>query len=307
MHIEIKPYGGWERACYLSNGALELVVTLEVGPRVIHAGLLDGPNHFAQFADQMGQRGGDEWRIYGGHRLWHAPEDRQRTYSPDNDPVEMSQEGETVHFDQPTDQAGIRKRISVRLHPNQPQAHIEHRLTNENAWPISLAPWSLSVMQPGGRAILPLPPRGDHATDLLPGNRLILWKYTDMSNPRWTWGREYIFLDQDAQNGTPQKIGLGYGGRLWLAYANHGQVFVKTCLADGNLPYADMDSSLEVFTNWHMLELETLGPLQLLAPGAQAVHHEDWIIFDQQQRPQTEADVSQGLWPRIEAWFTQLT
>jgi len=306
IHVEIGPYGGWERACRLSSSTLELVVTLEVGPRIIHAGLLGGPNHFAQFAAQMGQRGGEDWRIYGGHRLWHAPEDRRRTYSPDNGPIAMSQEGDTVHFDQPTDSSGFGKRISIRLHPEQPQAQVEHRLTNDNPWPIQLAPWSLSVMHPGGRAILPLPPRGSHDTDLLPGNRLILWPYTDMSDARWTWGREYIFLDQDSKNGTPQKIGLGYGGLLWLAYANHGQLFVKATRADERLPYTDMGSSLEIFTNWDMLELETLGPLQTVEPGAQAIHREDWLILDHHKPPQDEAAVHQRIVPSLQSWLAHI-
>ena len=29
---------------------------------------------FKEYDEQMGKTGGDEWRIYGGHRLWIAPE-----------------------------------------------------------------------------------------------------------------------------------------------------------------------------------------------------------------------------------------
>jgi len=46
------------------------------------------------------------------------------------------------------------------------------------------APWALTVMPPGGTCIIPLLPRGTHPEDLLPGNLLTLWLYTDMSDPR---------------------------------------------------------------------------------------------------------------------------
>ena len=41
----------------------------------------------------MGKKGGSEYRSYGGHRLWIAPEDEERTTQPDNDPVEYEEEG----------------------------------------------------------------------------------------------------------------------------------------------------------------------------------------------------------------------
>ena len=31
---------------------------------------------------EKGKTGGSEWHIYGGHRLWHAPEVMPRTYYP---------------------------------------------------------------------------------------------------------------------------------------------------------------------------------------------------------------------------------
>jgi hypothetical protein len=43
-------------------------------------------------------------------------------------------------------------------------------------------------------AIIPLPQRGTHPENLLPTTSLVLWQYTHMSNPRWTWGSQYILL-----------------------------------------------------------------------------------------------------------------
>ena len=80
-------YRGWPNCYRLSNGILELIITADVGPRIIRFGFVGQDNEFAEFEDMMGQTGGDEWKIYGGHRLWHAPEIPGRTYFPDNTPV----------------------------------------------------------------------------------------------------------------------------------------------------------------------------------------------------------------------------
>lgn len=85
--IEKTHYGGWTNNVKLSNGMIELVVTLDIGPRIIRFANVRGPNMFAEFPTEMGNSGEAEWRIRGGHRFWHAPEASPRTYVLDNHPV----------------------------------------------------------------------------------------------------------------------------------------------------------------------------------------------------------------------------
>ena len=80
MKIETIAYGGWDNCLRLSNDKIEIVITLDVGPRLIRLGFPGGPNHFKEFPETLGQTGGTEWNSYGGHRLWHAPEQMPRTY-----------------------------------------------------------------------------------------------------------------------------------------------------------------------------------------------------------------------------------
>jgi hypothetical protein len=56
-------------------------------PRIIRFGFIDQENMFKEYPEQMGKLGGDQWLIFGGTRLWHAPEAQPRTYYPDRDPV----------------------------------------------------------------------------------------------------------------------------------------------------------------------------------------------------------------------------
>src|SRR5256885_14168718 len=85
--LEKVEYKGWKNNLRLSNGEAELILTLDVGPRVISYKLTDGKNVFVELADQLGKSGETEWIARGGHRLWVGPEDLKRTYALDNSPI----------------------------------------------------------------------------------------------------------------------------------------------------------------------------------------------------------------------------
>jgi hypothetical protein len=214
--VERIAYGGWDECYRLSNGIVEVVATAQVGPRLIRFGFVDGANEFAEFADQLGKRGGDEWRIYGGHRLWHAPEHPERTYYPDNEPIKVRVVDEwTLELTQPTEKTtGIQKRLRVSLSPDAAQVTVTHILINRNLWVIELAAWALSVMAPGGVAILPQPPFIPHGEKLLPARPLVQWHYTDMTDPRWKFGRKFILLRQDPNAPRAAEVGTCQLSRL---------------------------------------------------------------------------------------------
>ncbi|MCK7479038.1 MAG: hypothetical protein M0C28_18000 [Candidatus Moduliflexus flocculans] len=86
MTIEKTAFQGWPNCYRVSNGTVEFIATTDVGPRIISFGFIGGANLFFVREDFAGQTGGSEWKNYGGHRVWHAPEDKVRTYEPDNAP-----------------------------------------------------------------------------------------------------------------------------------------------------------------------------------------------------------------------------
>jgi hypothetical protein len=295
MHkIEMVGYKGWPRCYRLTDGRVELIITGDVGPRVIRFGFVGGDNEFHEVPETLGLAGGDEWRIYGGHRFWHAPEHPSRTYFPDNTPVEAEQGERLLRLTGPTEPTTLlQKQIDITL--VEEGVRLTHRLFNRGLWGVEVAPWALSVMAPGGTAILPLPPRRTHEEELLPANALVMWAYTDMADPRWTWGRKYITLRQQADGG-PQKLGAGLPDG-WLAYARGGHLFVKTYAHLAGAVYPDMGCSAETFTDPHFLELETLGPLAVLPPGEAAEHVEHWFLYDNVTAPTTEAEIDATVLP----------
>ncbi len=78
--------------CYrLSNGTVEVLVTLDMGPRIIAYKFEGGTNILGELSlETVVKTDLGEWRPIGGHRLWHAPEHMPRSYVPDNSPVKSS-------------------------------------------------------------------------------------------------------------------------------------------------------------------------------------------------------------------------
>ncbi len=270
---------GWPNCYRIANGEVEAIVTSDVGPRVMRYGFVGGQNFFKEFQEQLGKSGEKDWQPRGGHRLWIAPEDRLKTYAPDNGPVKVEIRGEALQAIEPVEPlTGLEKRITVKMAPEGSKVEVTHELRNAGSSPYRLAPWVLTMMAPGGAGIHGFPPRGTHPKDLAPTNPLVMWAFTNLSDPRWHLLRKYLVLVQDPNNPDPQKLG-SFNPWTWGAYLKNGELFVKRTHAEGAPEeYADYGCSFEMFTNHEFLELETLGRLVNLQPGATVSHTENWSL-----------------------------
>lgn len=278
--IDIVAFNGWQNNLRLNNGTVELIVTLDVGPRILSYRKCGGFNPLKIFEDQAGTTGEQTWRSRGGHRLWIAPEDKVQTYFPDNATVTWEKLGElqVKLVSLPETNTGYQKEIEITLDAAGTGVTILHRITRIDSTPVYVAPWVLSVMAAGGIAVVPQPELGQHPRDLVPNRNLVLWPYTDMSDPRWRFGRKYILLKQDASGG-PTKIGLSHQPG-WSGYLVGGVFFLKRYPWDSHAIYPDNGCNFETFTNARMLELESLGPLTNLRPKQSVEHVERWELHD---------------------------
>jgi hypothetical protein len=295
VKMEKISYGGWTNCIRLSNGQIELVATTDVGPRIIRFGFQNHFNLMKEFPDHMGKTGGDSWRSFGGHRLWHAPEARPRTYEPDNSPVEHRWDGKTLKLIQNIElSTGIQKEIEATLHESENRVTVLHRLINDNLWEIEVAPWALTVMDGPGRAIFPQEPP---VQQLLPVRPLVLWGYTDMKDPRWNWGSKYVQVKCDPKANTPQKFGCR-NTLAWGAYVREDVVFIKRFPFDAAATYPDFNCNTECYTRGDMLEVESVGALTKLPPGESVEHMEHWYLF-KAQVGEDENEIDQKLLPLV--------
>jgi hypothetical protein len=301
MTIEKIDYRGWRNSYRISNGEVEAVVTSDVGPRVMRFGFVGGQNFFREFEDQMGRSGEPDWQPRGGHRIWIAPEDPVRSYAPDNEAISVEEVFNGVVATQPVEPlTGLQKRIALRMEKAGTGVEVVHRIRNAGAEPYRLAPWALSMMAQGGCGIHGFPPRGTHPEMLAPTNPLVMWAFTNLSDPRWTLLERYLVLRQDPANAVPQKLGT-FNAKTWGAYLLNDELFVKRFDARGvPADYPDFGCSYETFTNADILELETLGRLVTLAPGEAVSHTERWSLHRNVQVTEwTDAGLDRALTPLL--------
>jgi hypothetical protein len=277
VKIEKTNYKGWPNSYRISNGEVEAIVTGDVGPRIMRYGFVGGQNFFKEFPEQLGKSGEAAWQARGGHRLWIGPEDRVKSYAPDNDPVRITVKGDVLEATEPVEPlTGLEKQITVRMAPLGTGVEVIHKIRNAGNATFELAPWSLTMFAPGGVGIHGLPPRGMYPDVLDASGPLVLWAYTDLADHRWQFLHKYLVLRQDPKNPVAQKLGT-FNRNTWGAYWLNGELFVKRSQAEGAVhSYSDFGCSFETFTNADFLELETLGPLMHLQPGESVTHTELW-------------------------------
>jgi hypothetical protein len=279
VKIEKKDYKGWPNSYRIFNGEVEVVITSDIGPRIMRYAFTSGQNVFKEFAEGLGKSGEAVWQLRGGHRIWVAPEDAVKTYAPDNGPVHVSIKGDVIEATEPIEPlTGLEKQITVKMSPAGTAVEVLHRIRNTTKKNINLAPWALSMMAPGGVGIHGFPPRGTHPEVLAPTNPLVMWAFTDLADKRWQFTKKYLILRQDPNNhGQPQKLGA-FNPHTWAAFLLGADLFIKHTEADPKRTYPDFGSSFETFTNAEFLEQETLGPMTNLGPGATVDHVERWTL-----------------------------
>ncbi len=303
--IEYAPFG---KCIEMENGAARLVVTLDFGPRIISFSAHGGKNVFAEMPDSdiasnhadafrvFGDRG--IWHIRGGHRLWTSPEAMPRSFFPDNAPVSYKVEGNTLTLvGEEQCWVGLAPKMEITMDEKDAKVTVVHTVQNIGAWPITFAPWAISVMASGGTLYLP---QNTKDCGRLHNRTLTFWSYTDVTDARFSLGKSTIRLAQSKEAATSFKLGISCE-RGCGAYVNDGTMFVKTYVHDQNAAYPDGGVSLEAYTDADMLEFETLAPLSEVAPGEAATHAETWYLCENVAQPKTEEEIEKMLSPYCKA------
>jgi len=279
----------------LENDHLILDYLTDRGPRIVR--LIPrrlGQNLLAETPDTELASPYGPYRLWGGHRLWHAPETAARTYIPDDggltvrplpNPPPQGEgtrspslreglgEGVILTYDEP--HTAIRKELTIRLAPDAARVELTHRLTNNGLWAVELAPWAITQLRLGGTAVLPTPATAD-AEGLLPNRLVALWPYSRWDDPRLRLTEAAIEIDARL---LPQPFKIGYMNRAgWLAYRYEGVVFRKRLTPQPERPHVDFGCNAEAYANDKHIELETLGPLVRLGVGESVELVEVWEV-----------------------------
>lgn len=265
----------------LSNGEIEIIVTTGVGPRVIFYGFAGGENVLGEHFDAKVETALGEFKPYGGHRLWIAPENMPDSYAPDNSTVEyeFDEAKNSIRLIQAIEPAtNTQKEITVTLNARGGGVTVRHKIINRGENEIEIAAWALTILRGGGEAFIPNEPFAPYSGEtLLPVRNLTAWSYTDFSDSRWRFDKEFIRLKVDAEKSEPQKIGV-LNKQGWAMYRIGTLQFTKRFEFRENAVYPDMNSNTELYTAGDFVEVETLSPLKTVAPNESIEHVERWEL-----------------------------
>lgn len=278
MNPEALTYMGLPDCIKLSNGNVDLIVSTAVGPRILFYGPTGGSNVLAHFPEASKETALGTWKPYGGHRLWVWPEVFPATYAPDNDPLEHSSEGDYgLILRQPVDKAGIEKQIRLSMSAEGTTVRLEQKITSRNLWPVNIAAWGVSIVEPGV-SIVPRVPFQTHDEHVPVTQPVALCAFTDLQDPRFTLGVKYLLLRGDPSRPTSQKLGLR-NKENWCAHLVKDLLFVKRFTHNEHAAYPDYGVNTEVYTEGRFQELELLGPHSVVAPGESLTLIEEWDLF----------------------------
>jgi len=263
----------------LSNGALEVEYLREAGPRLVRLSLAGSDeNLLAETPSLSWETPHGRYWLRGGHRLWAAPETRAHTSIPDDAGLEVEELPDGVRLIQPPERAtGLRKTVEIHLAPGQAALGLIHSLTNTGSAPIVLAPWAITMLRPGGVAILPQPVEPVDPDGLQPNRSLVLWPRSRWDDPRLRLGKRFWFIE-NRPFGAPGKFGT-FDRMGWLGYLWGTTLFIKRFEPQPGPEHPDLGCNAEVYVCDEYFELESLGPLCCLDPGATVVHTEDWEVY----------------------------
>lgn len=295
--------GTYDNCVELVSGRFRIAVTQDFGPRVI-GGFIDGSdNIFAVLPDKAMAKIGTGFKLRGGHRLWHSPEAAPRSYVADNNKVKVTKTKEGLEFDcEPEALTGIKKTITIsKIKWNC--FMLKHTLTNCGQWDVVLAAWGLSMMAPGGFAVIPQgrnPNRNPYAMD----RSLNLWPYSNFNDYRLKFEDDYIFLRQDPKADSPIKIGY-YASDGWIAYVNKGVALVKILdmFDKDDVSYPDNECNVESYSCDKFCEIESLSPLYKLPPHQSCEHNEIWQAVAGLPEIKDGKDFDKYVLPKIELWL----
>src|SRR3974390_2293988 len=145
VKVERVPYKGWPNCYRVTNGDIELIVTGDVGPRIIRFGFINGQNLFKEYPEQLGKSGEEKFQLRGGDRVWKAPEDPIATWAPDIVPVEIRVTPAGRVAREPVEPlTQLQKEIEVQMAPSGPNVTVFHRIANRALFPRGFPPWALT-------------------------------------------------------------------------------------------------------------------------------------------------------------------
>ncbi|MDN5305080.1 MAG: hypothetical protein PWP46_1966 [Fusobacteriaceae bacterium] len=274
-------YKNFGNCLKINNDFIELIVSLDFGPRILSYKLIDSENVFYEDTERKLAFNTDnfykynvdkdeKWILYGGHRLWIAPQSDPHTYYPDNIKISYKVNNNIFSFIEPIETyLNIQKVIEIELLDSQ--VKLNHKIYNHNAFEIKLAPWTISVMKTGGFSLVSLPKKN---TTPLENTVIKFWPYNNFNDNRFKFINDFVILEQNHEITNDFKYSINNeSGQAFYFIDNF--VFLKQCEINEN----NLVTNYESYTNKDFLEMEFVGETNYIQPDSYISFQETWNLF----------------------------
>jgi len=273
LEIERTEFLGWKDAYRLRLGEAEMVVVTEIGPRILGLSVAGGPNLLYVDQATAGKGQGDtEWHIYGGARIWVAPES-QDTYAPDNSPCEVEvSDGVFTALAPTAERTQLQKRLTVSGQGDR--FVLEMGVTNRGNVLYSGAVWAIACVVPTGALAFPWGRGGTWDQKKICYWNCWMEHTSDVTSSQYRPGPDMFRIVPTGEEG---KVGTA-APEGWIAYCRDEATFIKQHCVIPNANYPDDNCSQQMYTCPDFIEMETLTPMTIFYPGEEIVHHEVWTV-----------------------------
>ncbi len=273
-------YYGWEGAYRMTNGTAELVFVPQIG-RVMRYGYVGGANLLWENAALWGRTSDPaqttDWINYGGDKLWPAPQERWGW--PPDPALDGSPHAVTVlpdsrlRVESPvSEKHGIRFVREITLAASGTEVTFLNTMINvsdrEQRWSV----WQVTQIDDPDVTEMPSYTRGRNPKGYY------LFKDADPEAGMLTQEKGRVRLRRSAVKAS--KIG-GDSPQGWIAARRGTLRLTMSAAYEPGQEYPDNGSMLEIYTNpdpLRYIELELLGPIRTLRPGAQTSFTTRWRL-----------------------------
>lgn len=259
-----------------------LIVSVELGPRILYYGPKDGSFTPIFVADDVAVKDG-VWHNRGGSFLWVAPEtDNIATYYPDeHEVIVVEQTDHRLHLAAIEPENYLKKHITIEWSVYA-DYEITYWLENVGNRPFIGAPWAISAVIKNGRGVIPILSRKDQPSYLTPDETFVPWRYFNHNDGRFNWGNRYLMMDY-TEGFKSNKF--GYFPALWVGHITETHFFVKSVVVvHKDRKYVDRGANAMIYTDgttpFKHSEIESQGPEDTIMPGESGtLHRERWHLI----------------------------
>lgn len=277
--INLKYYG---KCVSINNGTVKVIVSVDVGPKIIFWGYTNGENmlyipyDILEYDEPISQKIPPDifFKRYG-HEIMLAYEKSKPVFLSSGTTIySILQEG--VAFSCSSPKLGLSANLEIIIQDNSNSIMIVHSIENTNEKTQNFSICSSTFVTQDGTLLVP-----QNIEDLgnAPNRVLSLWKKSNINDSRLCVANEYLkFNNISTDKLSVLKLGIN-NRRAWSTYTKDGNTFLMHYLHNKKAKYLNFDSSFIIDSKKELLSLKILSPIYNVQKNEVAKMAEYWSLF----------------------------